>query len=237
MDLTVRTTLLKTQQLHILLVEDDSVLAKSIAQGLSEQGHLCTVCQDGAAGLAFALEQLPDLMILDVMLPKQSGMEVLAEVRRNGLECPVIMLTALGSVENRVSGLASGADDYIVKPFDFGELLARIDAVTRRARPRQASTIAWGDLSLDLTTRRMTRDGEEIELTPTECTILELLIRLNGQVVTRKMLCEHVWGFVWDGNTNVIEVHVNRLRRKLDAGRDESLIRTVRGRGYAIRHA
>lgn len=226
-----------TQQLHILLVEDDTVLSKSIAQGLAEQGHLCTVCKDGSSGLAFALEQLPDLIILDVMLPKQSGMEVLAALRSNGLECPVIMLTALGSVENRVSGLATGADDYIVKPFDFSELLARIDAVARRARPRQSSTIAFGDLTLDLTTRRMTRDGEDIELTPTECTILELLIRLNGQVVTRKMLCEHVWGFVWDGNTNVIEVHVNRLRRKLDSGRDESLIRTVRGRGYAIRHA
>jgi two-component system OmpR family response regulator/two-component system copper resistance phosphate regulon response regulator CusR len=130
--------------------------------------------------------------------------------------------------------LEAGADDYLSKPFDFAELLARVNAVVRRTQARPSMTLQVGDVTLDLTTRRVTRDDREIDLTPIEFSLLELLMRFAGQVVTRKMLCEHVWGFNWDGTTNVIEVHVNRLRGKLDRGREESLIKTVRGRGYAV---
>lgn len=220
--------------MKILVVEDDPVLRKSLVQGLCEVGHECTGMRDGAQALREALETPPDLLILDVMLPSLSGIEVVRRLRAGGLRVPVIMLTALGAVEDRVGGLAAGADDYIVKPFAFAELLARIDAVSRRAR-QPASTLSAADIRLDLTNRRVTRGGRVIDLTPTEFSILELLLRHAGQVVTRPMLCEHVWGFTWDGNTNVIEVHVNRLRQKLDAGESPSCIQTIRGRGYAIR--
>jgi two-component system OmpR family response regulator/two-component system copper resistance phosphate regulon response regulator CusR len=220
--------------MNILVVEDDPVLRKSLVQGLSEVGHQCSGVRDGAHALRQALEAPPDLIILDVMLPTLSGMEVLRRLRAGGLRLPIIMLTALGAVEDRVTGLSAGADDYVVKPFALAELLARIDAVSRRSR-QPSSTLSAAGITLDLTNRRVTRGERAVDLTPTEFSILELLLRHAGQVVTRQMLCEHVWGFTWDGNTNVIEVHVNRLRQKLDAGQQPSCIQTVRGRGYAIR--
>ncbi len=220
--------------MNILVVEDDPVLRRSLVQGLCEAGHEACGVRDGAQALRQAQDAPPDLMILDVMLPTLSGIEVLRRLRASGLRMPVIMLTALGAVEDRVSGLSAGADDYVVKPFAFAELAARIDAVSRRSR-QPASTLSASGITLDLTNRRVTRGDRAIDLTPTEFSILELLLRHAGQVVTRQMLCEHVWGFTWDGNTNVIEVHVNRLRQKLDAGESPSCIQTVRGRGYAIR--
>jgi two-component system OmpR family response regulator/two-component system copper resistance phosphate regulon response regulator CusR len=174
------------------------------------------------------------LAVLDLMLPKTSGLDVLRQARAAGVRTPVIVLTALGTVPDKLGGFEAGADDFLVKPFAVDELLARIEAVHRRAAHKPAMELEAGDLHLSLATKRLTLAGRVIDLTPTEFSMLELLMRYHGQVVTRKMLCEHVWGFDWDGPTNVIEVHINRLRGKLDRGRQESLIHTVRGRGYAL---
>ena len=169
------------------------------------------------------------------MLPELPGLTVLRELRAAGVRVPVVALTALGSVEERVAGLNAGADADLVKPFAFAELHARHDAVLRRTAHRPAMTLAAGDLTLDLATRRATRGGKEVVLTPTEFSILELLMRYAGQVVTRRMICEHVWEADWEGATNVIEVHIKRLRDKVEREGHPSLIQTVRGRGYAIR--
>jgi two-component system OmpR family response regulator/two-component system copper resistance phosphate regulon response regulator CusR len=176
-----------------------------------------------------------DAIILDLMLPGRPGLDVLKELRGMGIQTPVIALTAMGAVEERVNGLNAGADDYIVKPFALTELLARLEAVCRRTVTRPPAVMQAGQLTLDLATRRVTRGEKEIELTPTEFSLLELLMRYAGQVVTRKMLCEHLWETDWEGATNVIEVHINRLRGKLDKGYTDSVIQTVRGRGYALR--
>ncbi len=220
--------------MQILIVEDDVAVGRALVKGFTEAGHHCEWVQDGEEGASAALRQQADAIVLDQMLPKRSGQEVLREIRRSGVMCPVVLLTALGGVEDRVAGLNTGADDYIVKPFEFAELMARIHAVVRRTQTRPTPLLKAGELTLDLTTRRVTRAGQDVDLTPIEFSLLELLMRYAGQVVTRKMLCEHVWGFNWDGTTNVIEVHVNRLRGKLDRGRDDSLIKTIRGRGYAV---
>lgn len=220
--------------MQILVIEDDTVIGRTLVKGFTEAGHRCEWVQDGDAGTELALKQQADAIVLDQMLPKRTGKEVLHEIRSRGVMCPVVMLTALGGLDDRIQGLNSGADDYIVKPFEFAELLARIRAVVRRTQTRPTPMLKVGDISLDLTSRRVTRGGTDIDLTPIEFSLLELLMRFAGQVVTRKMLCEHVWGFNWDGTTNVIEVHVNRLRGKLDRGRDGSVIQTVRGRGYAL---
>jgi two-component system OmpR family response regulator/two-component system copper resistance phosphate regulon response regulator CusR len=221
--------------MHILVVEDDPVVGRALTQGFVEAGHTCDLASTGPAGASKALTQTADVIVLDLMLPGRSGLEVLQELRTRGVKTPVIALTALGSVDERVEGLNAGADDYLVKPFVFAELLARVQAVCRRATTQPVMTKSIGNLTLDITTRRVTCDGRQIELTPTEFNIFELLMRFAGQVVTRKMLCEHVWGFNWDGTTNVIEVHVNHLRGKLDRGSEESCIQTVRGRGYVLR--
>jgi two-component system, OmpR family, response regulator len=221
--------------MELLVIEDDPLIGKTLRQGLSELGHGCMWAKDGKRGLELACGQQFDAIILDLMLPGCPGLEVLRTLRTDGIQTPVIVLTALGSVEERVDGLKAGADDYIVKPFALVELTARLEAVCRRTVSRPAAVIQAGPLTLDLTTRRVTRDGKEIELTPTEFSMMELLMRYAGQVVTRRMLCEHLWETDWEGATNVIEVHINRLRGKLDKGYDGSVIQTVRGRGYALR--
>jgi two-component system OmpR family response regulator len=223
--------------MELLVIEDDPLIGKTLRQGLSELGHGCLWAKDGKRGLELAGGQQFDAIILDLMLPGCPGLEVLRTLRAEGIQTPVIVLTALGSVEERVDGLKAGADDYIVKPFALVELTARLEAVCRRTVSRPAAVMQAGPLTLDLTTRRVTRDDKEIELTPTEFSIVELLMRYAGQVVTRRMLCEHLWETDWEGATNVIEVHINRLRGKLDKGFDRSLIQTVRGRGYALRAA
>jgi two-component system OmpR family response regulator/two-component system copper resistance phosphate regulon response regulator CusR len=220
--------------MNILVIEDDPAIGKNLVQGFSEAGHECELAVNGLVGAQMAGEQRADAIVLDLMLPGRPGLEVLRNIRERGIHTPVVVLTAKGAIEERVAGLEYGADDYLVKPFAFVELLARIQAVCRRTSSRPLATLECGDLSLDLTTRRVTLGDREIDLTPTEFSLLELLMRYAGQVVTRKMMCEHIWGFDWDGPTNVIEVHVNRLRRKLDRDRSESVIRTVRGRGYAL---
>ncbi|MBI3836570.1 MAG: response regulator transcription factor [Planctomycetia bacterium] len=221
--------------MELLVIEDDPLIGKALRKGFSEAGHTCMWAKEGQRGLELALGQQFDAIVLDLMLPGRPGLDVLRELRNSGIQTPVIALTALGSVEERVSGLNAGADDYVVKPFALVELMARVEAVCRRTVARPPAVMQAGQLTLDLATRRVTREENEIELTPTEFSLLELLMRYAGQVVTRRMLCEHLWETDWEGATNVIEVHINRLRGKLDKGFDESVIQTVRGRGYALR--
>lgn len=226
-------------KIDILLIEDDRTIGKSLQRGLVESGYTCDWALNGKTGLSRAMQQFADVVVLDLMLPEMSGLEVLQQLRAAGVMTPVIILTAKGSVEERVIGLEAGADDYLVKPFAFVELRARLDAISRRST-KPSNKLCAGPISLDLSNHRVTIDEEQIELTPTEFSILELLLRHEGQVVTRKMLCEHVWGFEWDGPTNVIEVHITRLRKKLDKrfeSLEDSCISTVRGRGYALRIA
>jgi two-component system OmpR family response regulator/two-component system copper resistance phosphate regulon response regulator CusR len=220
--------------MQVLVVEDDPVIGRALRQGFAEAGIECTAVAEGEAGLGRARSGHFDAVILDLLLPGKHGLDVLADLRAAGLQMPVLVLTALGAVEERVRGLQAGADDYLVKPFDFAELLARLQAICRRAAPRPSRVLEVGDLRLDLVTQRVTRAGREVFLTPTEFSLLEYLMRYGGQAVTRKMLCEHLWKADWEGSTNIIEVHVNRLRGKLDRGLDDSAIRTIRGRGYAV---
>lgn len=221
--------------MELLIVEDEALLGRAIERGLSEAGHHCTWTRSGAQGLEMTRQKAFDAIVLDLMLPDLDGLSVLSAVRRDGVLAPVLILTALGSIDDRVKGLDSGADDYLVKPFEFPELLARLHALGRRLRP--TVRLEAGPLTLDLSTRKVRRDEQDIELSPTEFNLLELLMRFAGQVVTRKMLNEHLWGEDWGSMTNVIDVHVNRLRKKIDRGHEGSLIQTVRGRGYVIRTA
>lgn len=223
--------------MQVLLVEDDRLLGKSLQRGFEELGFQCEWCQLGKDAIARSKQADFDVAVLDLMLDDISGLEVLDELRRDGNPVPVLVLTALGSVEERVAGLNRGADDYLVKPFAFAELLARLQAVVRRsAGPAKVSNeLIAGPLTLNISTRCALRDGHEIELTTTEYKLLEFLIRNSEQPVTRRMLCEHLWDANWEGVTNVIEVHINRLRAKIDRGYRQQLIHTVRGVGYAYR--
>lgn len=221
--------------MNLLVIEDDPVLGKAIQKGLLEARHECSWVRNGAKGLEESGSQRFDAIILDIMLPDLSGQEILSKLRSEGNRVPVMLLTALGSVEDRVTGLNLGADDYLVKPFAFPELLARLDAIVRRSSEKPSTQLRVGPLTLDLTNRHVQRGNVDLSLTPTEFSLLEFLMRYAGQVVTRRMLCEHLWESDWEGVTNVVEVHINRLRGKIDRGHEESLIQTVRGRGYVIR--
>jgi two-component system OmpR family response regulator/two-component system copper resistance phosphate regulon response regulator CusR len=220
--------------MQVTIVEDDPIIARAISTAVREAGHECTWLTDGAAAIRDDAFLASDLVVLDLMLPKVGGLEVLRLARSHGVRTPVIVLTARGTVPDKLKGFEAGADDYLVKPFAMDELLARIDAVHRRTSDKPAMQLEVGNLSLNLANQRLTLEGNAVNLTPTEFSIVELLMRFHGQVVTRKMLCEHAWGFDWDGPTNVLEVHMNRLRGKIDQGRRTSLIRTFRGRGYAL---
>ncbi|MFN9369301.1 MAG: response regulator transcription factor [Planctomycetia bacterium] len=220
--------------MHVAIVEDDPIIARAVSQAVEERGHRCTWVADGGVAARDRILNSADLVVLDLMLPTIDGLELLQSARTAGVRTPVIVLTALGTVPERLAGFAAGADDYVVKPFAIDELLARIEALRRRASDKPTAEIAAGPLVLHIGRRQAALDGRTIDLTPTEASVLELLMRYAGQVVTRNMLCAHVWGFAWDGPTNVIEVHINRLRGKLDKGRSGSLITTIRGRGYAL---
>jgi two-component system OmpR family response regulator/two-component system copper resistance phosphate regulon response regulator CusR len=220
--------------MQVAIVEDDPVIGRAVSTAIREAGHECTWIPDGAAAVEADTLLASDLVVLDLMLPKVGGLDVLRAARSRGIRTPVIVLTARGTVPDKLEGFEAGADDYLVKPFEMDELLARIEAVHRRTSNRPAMHLEVGPLHLSLANQRLTLSGRGIDLTPTEFSILELLMRYHGQVVTRKMLCEHVWGFDWNGPTNVIEVHINRLRGKIDRNRKSSFIRTVRGRGYAL---
>ncbi len=221
--------------MQVLLVEDDQMLGRAIARGLEDAQNHCTWIRSGQKVFELLKMDHFHVIVLDLMLPDISGIEVLERIRALGNQTPVLILTAMGSVQDRVVGLEGGADDYMVKPFALPELLARLKAITRRTQKTPSQHLRVGPISLDVSTRRFFRDGKEVDLTPTEAGLLEFLMRHADQVVTRRMLCEHLWESDWEGVTNVIEVHINRLRGKMDRDFDKHLIQTVRGRGYVLR--
>ncbi len=220
----------------ILCVEDDPMTAEYIARGLGEAGFAVDIADDGTSGLARACDGAYDAIVLDRMLPGMDGLAIVSALRSSGVGTPVVMLSALASLDERVRGLQAGSDDYLTKPFALSELLARIEAVRRRHAPgTDAPTkLSCEDLEIDLITRRVVRDGRRIELQPREFSLLEFLLRHQGQVVTRTMLLERVWDYHFDPGTNVIDVHVSRLRKKLDDGSHKSLLHTIRGAGYRL---
>lgn len=220
--------------MRILLVEDERRIAEFICRGLTEQGYGVDVARDGDEALLWPDVASFDVIVLDVMLPVRDGLEVCRELRRQGVRTPVLMLTARDAIDDRVRGLDSGADDYLVKPFAFAELLARIRALMRREPAMLGTVLETGDLALDTTTREVSRQGRPIELTTKECAILEYLMRHPNQVLTRTMIAERVWNYDFDNATNVIDVHIRNLRRKIDDPFDVKLIQTVRGAGYRI---
>lgn len=221
--------------MRILIVEDDTVLGAVLEKGLTEIGHTCQWTQSGTSAIQLLETNGYDIVILDLMLPDLHGLEVLKRLRAQELDVSVLVLTALGSVEDRVHGLNTGADDYLVKPFAFAELVARIVAIERRKIKTPVTELQVGTLKIELTSRLVKRGSKEIDLTPTEYKLVEFMMRNSDQVVTRRMLCEHLWESDWEGVTNVIEVHINRLRNKLNKGFETDLIHTIRGSGYELR--
>lgn len=223
--------------MRILLVEDDTKLATVLRKGLREHGFVPEVARDGGGGLRMALATEYDAILLDVMLPGRSGFEVLRELRARKRSTPVLVLSARSAVEERVRGLDLGADDYLSKPFDFGEMLARIRAITRRPPVEALTVLQAADLQLDPSRRLVSRGDRTVELTSREFSLLEYLMRRKGIVVTRRMILDHVWDMDYDGGSNLVEVYINYLRRKVDQGFEPKLIRTVRGVGYVLREA
>ena len=222
--------------MKILVVEDDRETSGYLAKGLNESGYAVDCANDGREGLFLASSGNYDAMILDRMLPSIDGLSVLGALRAAEIRTPALILSALGSVDDRVKGLRAGGDDYLVKPFAFSELLARVEALLRRGTASLTTTkLRVADLELDLLTRTVTRGGKPIEVLPREFRLLEYLMRNAGHVVTRTMLLEHVWDYHFDPQTNVIDVHVSRLRQKLDKNFDQPLLHTVRGSGYCLR--
>lgn len=225
--------------MRLLVIEDDKDVAAYIAKGMKEAGHIVNLAANGKDGLFLATTEQYDAMIVDRMLPELDGLSIIKTVRGTGDRTPALILSALGEVDDRVKGLRSGGDDYLVKPFAFAELLARIEILARRNRANPSGSgdqtaLNAADLTLDLLSRKVTRGSKEIELQSTEFRLLEYLLKNKGQVVTRTMLLEHVWDYHFDPQTNVIDVHISRLRAKIDKDFAEPIIRTVRGAGYII---
>jgi len=224
--------------MHILVVEDDREVAAYLVKGLREQGHVVDEANSGKDGLFLALSESFDAMIIDRMLPGVDGLAIVRSVRQADIRTPVLILSALGQVDDRVTGLREGGDDYLVKPFAFSELIARLEALMRRQSPADSgerTRLVVGDLEMDLLGRSVRRAGRPVELQPREFALLEFLMRHAGQVVTRTMLLENVWDYNFDPQTNVIDVHVSRLRQKIDRGFDGEMLQTVRGAGYTLR--
>ncbi len=219
---------------RILAVDDDPEIRGLLKRGLSYEGYAVDVAGDGAEALAQAREREPDLVILDIMMPGIDGIEVSKRLRQAG-DVPILMLTAKGTVADRVAGLESGADDYLVKPFAFDELLARVRALLRRRQPREGEILRFSDLTLNTATREVRRGNESIELTAQEFNLLELFVRHPRQVLSRHTIFERVWRFDFGGESNIIEVYVRYLRSKLEAGGKPRLIHTVRGVGYVLK--
>ena len=220
--------------MRVLIIEDEAKTAAYVHKGLSEHGFVVDVARDGDEGLHLAMELPYDLLIVDVMLPGRDGWSILGELRGRGKQTPALFLTARDSVADKVRGLDLGADDYLVKPFAFSELLARIHSVLRRGGTRQLTVLRVGDLELDLERRKATRGGHFLELTPKEFLLLAFLARRQGEILSRTLIAEHVWDMNFDSDTNVIDVHIRRLRSKVDEPFQQKLIHTVRGMGYVL---
>lgn len=221
--------------MKLLLIEDDKESAQYLIRGLKEQGHVVDHAANGKDGLFLAASEKYDAMIIDRMVPEVDGVTIVQTLRASNNETPVLFLTALDKVEEKVKGLKAGADDYLAKPYSFTELLARLETITRRRSGEKAATkLTCGELEMDLLTRSVRRAGKNIDLQAREFALLEYLMRNSGTVVTRTMLLEQVWDYNFDPQTNVIDVHISRLRQKIDKGFDKSMIQTLRGSGYKL---
>lgn len=223
--------------MNILLAEDEPRVARFIKKGLLEEGHVVDVATDGVEALSLAHVGPYDVIVLDVMLPGKNGFQVTAELRAAGHSTPILMLTAKDSPEDIVCGLDVGADDYLTKPFDFAELLARVRAVGRRVQPVQSHLLRFGDIEVDRTQHEVRRAGESVKLTPTEFRLLEALMRTPGQVIKRTELLDRVWGMHFDPGTSLIDVHITNLRKKLEAGGKARAIVAVKGVGFKLAHS
>lgn len=222
--------------MKILIIEDDEAAAGFMAKGLKESGHVTDHAANGEDGFEFARRGDYDACIVDRMLPKMDGLTLVERLRAEGIDTPILFLSALGEVDDRIKGLKAGGDDYLVKPYAFAELLARIEALVRRRDPREVEThLKVGDLEMDLLARSVRRGGTDIPMQPREFRLLEYLMRNAGHIVTRTMLLESVWDYHFDPQTNVIDVHISRLRAKIDKGFEAPLLHTVRGSGYCLR--
>jgi two-component system, OmpR family, response regulator len=221
--------------MRILIVEDDAEAAEVMVRGLTEAGHECVRAGDGQEGLEAARDGTFDVMVVDRMMPRMDGVTMVQTLRREGDGTPVLFLSALGEINDRVEGLQAGGDDYLVKPYAFAELIARIEALSRRRETGSVQTLLRvGELEMDLIARTVHRQGKEIDLQPREFQLLEFMMRHAGQSVTRTMLLEKVWEYHFDPQTNVIDVHISRLRSKIDKGFDRPMLQTVRGAGYRL---
>lgn len=222
--------------MRVLVIEDEPETAAFLQKALKESGHVTEHAKDGHAGLELGLDGSYDVMIVDRMLPGRDGLSVISELRTNDIQTPVLILSALGEVDDRVKGLRAGGDDYLTKPYAFSELLARIEALARRPAPEEVVTrYTVSDLTLDRLTHEVSRGDTSITLQPREFRLLEYLMKHAGQVVTRTMLLEHVWDYHFDPQTNVIDVHISRLRAKIDKNFERPLLHTIRGAGYTVR--
>jgi heavy metal response regulator len=221
--------------MHILVVEDEKKVASFIRRGLESEHYEVDVAHDGAEGLGRALATDYDLAILDIMLPGRNGLDIVRELRSRGRPVPILLLTAREGLSDKVCGLDLGADDYLTKPFEFAELLARVRALLRRGAPAVPPTLAVADLTLDPATRKVARAGQPIDLSPREYALLEFFMRNRGRVLSRTLIAQHVWGVDFDTFTNVIDVYVNYLRRKIDTNSESKLLQTVRGVGYVLK--
>jgi two-component system, OmpR family, response regulator len=221
--------------MKILVVEDDRTVGQYVKRGLEEQRYHADVVEDGMEGLRLASGGRYDLIVLDLRLPEMNGLEVLRTLRDRGNTTPVLVLTAQDAVDFKVQALRSGADDYVTKPFAFEELLARVEALGRRPKEIRSPVLKVGDLELDGETREVRRGGERIELTPKEYTVLEYLMRHAGRVMSRTLITEYAWDYHFDPGTNIVDVVINRLRKKVDTGHAHKLVHTVRGVGYVVK--
>ena len=221
--------------MRLLVVEDERKVASFIKKGLEEEGYAVDLASDGETGLTMSLDGVHDLIILDINLPKMDGLGILQELRNKKVKAPVLLLTVRAAIEDKVIGLDTGADDYLTKPFAFQELLARVRALLRRRADAESPLLQVADLTLDPATRLVSRGNQEIELTAKEFALLSYFMRNPGRVLTRTMIAEHVWDYDFDPMTNVIDVYVNYLRKKIEAGGEPKLIHTVRGVGYVMK--
>lgn len=219
---------------RILIIEDDEMIVKMLKRALAYEGYLVDTALDGEAGLALARDHQPDLVVLDWMLPGMDGLEVCQRLRAGG-NVPILMLTAKDTLQDRVQGLDAGADDYVVKPFELEEMLARIRALLRRTQPERSTVLSFADLTLDTSTRQAIRKGRTIALTAKEYDLLELFLRHPRQVLTRELIFDRVWGYDFGGESNVLDVYIRYLRQKLEAEGEMRLIHTARGVGYVLR--